>query len=1054
MENFVKKIVPNVKQKECIEALSGPVMVLAGPGTGKTFTLIQRIEYMLLNKNFAPETILCLAFSEAAANEMKVRLVKKVGAIASSVEISTYHSFCNKIITQYPVKFELMDDVEVIDELTKYALMREIIDKYQPKALRTVNFDPYHYIKPLLDAVSSIKLNRADKNGYFESLNNGKNWGKRLESLKLELEEHKKLANLGKRNRVTGLTKEIGKLEEDIAKAKEAWDMAQLYISGMQKQNLIDFNDMINFVLNAFENDPEFARDIRKNYDYIMVDEYQDTNKAQNELIFKLCEDNESPNIMVVGDDDQLIYQFQGAQTDNLEKFLLTFPNTKVICLEENNRSTQAILDFSRKILKKTPARLENAQRFKNFGINKRLIAKNSDIIEKTQSVELHSFQNRVQETNFIIDKIQEIINTQPDLPLSEIAILARTNSELNEFVDLLKNKGIEFQTDQKKNIFDLKPSLLIYLYLKAIDNSDFYAAGLFPLLNHPPFSFNVEDYSYLMKNSHKLKTSEDGQYEVHRDFISILKEDFEKHEWKDYAKIKNFINTFDRLKTLQTQENIYNFIIHLINLTGILEFYTNNQENFFENMSAIKKITDEAKKFQYKNPTASLSDFLGYLDTSLKQKISISIDTDDTIRNAVQIMTAHKAKGREFEYVFLTNMNASKWENSRDITRLKIPVEKSSFCDDMENIEDETAKKELEKDAEAGRLLFVSITRAKYALYLTHSLVIGKTNQELSKFISHILQDEQSSEPDSMLKKFIYEITPDRLAQEYVAQFKIPELYCKTAYLEQVKAKIKKHTMSATSLSTYESCPRKFLYSYIYKIPTFEYASPPLSFGIAVHEAIEKFSKVAVEMGYYPEKDFLISSFRKKLGSQPFENLGDRAVFTQKGLKLINNCFEQLKITPIKNIIQIEEHFNNISLGVGSDEFMIKGKIDRIENINDIENSFVVKDYKTGSVKSKAQIETGEYSNLLDQLKFYKLLYETQYPQRLVNRADLIFVEGVKTLEFELTKDDKEFIKEKIFSTFKSINKLEFDPVDFETQKSRSCEICNYKLICKMNTV
>jgi len=205
-----------------------------------------------------------------------------------------------------------------------------------------------------------------------------------------------KETDLGKRNRLKTVEKEISKIEEQIEKAKEAWDIVEIYIKRMQENNLIDFNDMINFVLNTFENDPEFAENIRSKYKYLLVDEYQDTNKSQNELIFALAGDsgsensfsgdNEDSNILVVGDDDQVIYQFQGAQTDNLEKFLNTYKNAKVICLEENNRSTQTVLDLSREILKQTPARLEDNKEFQQYGINKTLIAKNPEYYRKRQN--------------------------------------------------------------------------------------------------------------------------------------------------------------------------------------------------------------------------------------------------------------------------------------------------------------------------------------------------------------------------------------------------------------------------------------------------------------------------------------------------------------------------------------------------------------------------------------------------------------------------------------------------------------------------------------------
>src|SRR5574344_441702 len=437
-EKKVRVITPNEKQMECIKTLEGPIMVLAGPGTGKTFTIIQRIKY-LIEQGIQPESILCLAFSDPAAAEMKIRLVKEVGATASAVEISTYHAFCNNIISQFPIKFELVENFTIIDDLSKYTLMKSIVEEYKPKYLLASDYNPYFYINHLLKAVAEVKLNRCNKEKYFDVLKNGKEWGKEMDWLLEHEAKQIELAKLGKRNHIVRTQKDIAKLEKNINMATEAWDIIEIYMQKMQENNLIDFNDMINFVLDTFDEDPSFAESIRKKYKYLLIDEYQDTNKSQNELIFQLAGDEESPNILVVGDDDQIIYQFQGAQTDNLEKFIQKYKNPKIICLEENNRSSQVILDLSREILKQTPARLENNPKFKDFGISKVLTAKNKDVIDKTQITELHSFAETSQEINFIIDKIKSITKENPELPLNEIAIIARTNPELKNLADILK---------------------------------------------------------------------------------------------------------------------------------------------------------------------------------------------------------------------------------------------------------------------------------------------------------------------------------------------------------------------------------------------------------------------------------------------------------------------------------------------------------------------------------------------------------------------------------------------------------------------------------------
>ena len=221
-----------------------------------------------------------------------------------------------------------------------------------------------------------------------------------------------------------------------MAKAKEAWDIYEKYDIKLKQKNFIDFNDMINMVLEVFDSNEDFLKKVSSKYQYFLVDEYQDTNYSQNSIVFKLAEGARSENIFVVGDDDQIIYEFQGAKTDTLEKFLIKYPQTKVICLNENNRSTQNILDFSYKIISQDKTRLEYNEDFSKYNISKVLIAKNPQITPLNKKIQFHSFADIKQENNFIVQEIEKIINSD-NMPinkeskkdLSKIAILTRENN-------------------------------------------------------------------------------------------------------------------------------------------------------------------------------------------------------------------------------------------------------------------------------------------------------------------------------------------------------------------------------------------------------------------------------------------------------------------------------------------------------------------------------------------------------------------------------------------------------------------------------------------------
>ena len=430
---------PNAKQQECIDKIDGEIMVLAGPGTGKTYTLIQRVKNMLLNKAISPEKILCLTFSEAAAAEMKKRLIKEIGELASETNVYTYHSFCNELLNNYSDEFDFQKDTKIIDEATKRAFIKKCIDELNPKHHRTELYDSYYYIPKIIDGIEEIKKNLISREEYFYNIENHLDWVPKLLLLKDKVEAKTRKGD----TRIKTDLGAIESLEEKIGKAKELWAFFEMYKSMMQKQGLIDFNDMISLVLEAFNKKPDFLESIANSYDYFLVDEYQDTNKSQNAIVFNLVKASKKKNIFVVGDDDQIIYGFQGAQIDNIERFLDEFPDTKVICLKENMRSTQAILDFSYEVSKLDPKRLESNPRFKQYSIDKRLEAKNDSITVKDKKVKFKRFADLDQEYISIVEEIENIINSvDSDIVTTGVPFLCLLESLINLSMEIESRGG------------------------------------------------------------------------------------------------------------------------------------------------------------------------------------------------------------------------------------------------------------------------------------------------------------------------------------------------------------------------------------------------------------------------------------------------------------------------------------------------------------------------------------------------------------------------------------------------------------------------------------
>jgi DNA helicase-2/ATP-dependent DNA helicase PcrA len=1019
-----RKIVPNSKQMECIKTLDGSVMVLAGPGTGKTFTIIQRIKYML-EQNILPETMLCLAFSDAAANEMKIRLVKEMGTIASAVTIHTYHAFCNEIIQQYPHKFELLAGVGLIDDISKRNLMKETIDEYNPVFYRTKWGDAHYYINDLIDATDEIKKNQVTKEKYFEVLTNSPDWQGKLDELLADKIEQEEKEKKGTRNRLKTVLNNIESHQRKMGKAKEAWEIYEIYDRKLKENNFIDFNDMINLVLEAFDKDEDFLKQVSKKYIYFLVDEYQDTNYSQNQIVFKLAEGSKNENIFVVGDDDQIIYGFQGAQTDNLEKFLKKYPKTNVICLNENNRSTQTVLDLSYEVISRDKTRLENNEDFSEYHILKKLTAKNPDIICNDRKTKLYGFTDPSQENNYIVEEIENIIsadsmpvNEEGEKDLSQIAILTRWNKEIEHFAELLKSKNIPFQIKSSKSIFELKPSILTYFYIKTLENQELFADKLFGMLLSKPFEFEAEDYNFLLEQN-RLN---------HKDFIFNISSNIGR-EWKNSEKVNSFITVFNELKELKAHEPLKNLIVEIINRTEILEYYVNSEINKVENISSLKRIIDEASSYANLHKSATLQEFINHLDTAFHDDISICIDKDDYIQNAVQLLTLHGAKGREFEYVFIPNLVSKNWEKRRESNSADLPIEKTTFAGDPD----------IAKKAEQLRLLFVGITRAKHSLFLSYSNSQNNKPLELTEYLASI------AGRNDILETKNFELKQDDLSLEIVKSLRKSAFNNKESFKDELKARIKEFTLSPSTLNSYLNCPRNFLYSSLLQIPVKDKENEKAAYGSAVHKTLEAASTQAIETGNYPDQSAFIEMFNKKLSAQKFETLTKRKEYEDRGTKSLKSYYPILTAIPPERINGLE-----VKLGyVPVEDYFIKGFIDRIEKNND--GTFSLYDYKTGSAKSKSQIADGkDYEHYLNQLRFYKFAFETLHAGEKVSQVGLIYVEEPDNNFYtELCEEDNSVIKEKILNSYRQIHDLNFAPAE---QSEKTCGYCGYPQLCRLD--
>lgn len=1080
MENVLEKEVsqkapvPNKVQADCINnTTNGQYMVIAGPGTGKTFTVTRKIKHMIEDEGVDASRILCLTFSNTAAREMKTKIGEEY-----NVNVYTYHEFCLTVMEDFPDEFDNLNH-KIITDAYKRTLISECIEELNPVAYNDEKNNPYQYIQDILDGIEEIKKNRLkDKNEYFSNLDNNPLWITQLKKL-LENKEEKK-----KDNKEISQTanKEIETLTSKIEKMKELWGFNELYTQKMRDLNYIDFYDMINKVLDKFEDENSLLlAEVAEQYDYILVDEYQDTNKAQNDIVF--CLAKHCPNIFVVGDDDQIIYTFQGAKLDTIENFLDNFKDVQVKCLTENNRSTQAILDVSKEIAElqnsfcqfksdKAKTKKEKASwdsqyidlrictmpKFKNLKINKDLSCpETSEMYNKSQPVEFYKFDTQDEERDYIVGMIKNIVHSE-ECPekLSEIAILTRTNAELYGYEAYLKANGIPVEITGGKNIFKINSVNVLLTYMQFLTNPEKYSDKIMSYLLFYPFHINPKDYATLYEMKGHYKSLRDnmehllrkGITEAHllkrlKGFLEIntktlieqLKDllDDKTQSVFEYDKLKNFTDTYDYLQKYITKESFTNSIIEIGNKTGIFSYYFNDGLNRLENIKGIKKLISEADAYYTININkgSSFAAFVDYLTKMQEGEMEINLDKENKPLNAVQLSTYHSSKGREFEYVFMPALTSYKWESSSSSYKDKIPLPSKGL-----DIDELTEKQSQAKFLDNIKLLYVGMTRAKRVLVLS-SVIDNTRTGKLSWFIEK-LQNKLIDNKDLL-------IYPEKTEMNIL---ETPQYDYN--YSEEFSDFIKNHipdVFSASSLNDYIKCPKAYFYGYILGIQTGG-SVEHLTFGNAVHTAFEYATEKASTNHQYPDCNEVYEVFAKYIDENPTEhpdNLkksGLEHIFCEGGYY---DTFKNIK--PADKLKSAAEY----KLKYTEDGVSFTGSIDRIDTNTD--GTYSIYDYKTGKTNDDIK-RNGNHFNYYNQIALYKYLYKKQNNLDDDTKISTCFIYPLIKdkchLELNISNEECKEIVEELKAAAQNIKDMKFD----RPQKCPNSQKCAFKDICEKKLI
>jgi len=993
-EQFQKALAQlNPEQLAAVNKMDGPVLVIAGPGTGKTQILAARIGKILSETDANAHEILCLTYTDAGAVAMRKRLFDFIGPEAYRVNIYTFHAFCNEII-QENLDFFGKLSLDALSDLESAMYFRELVDELPNNhLLKRFTGERYLDAPNLKSLFSDMKkeswdemiIERAVKE-YLDDLPNREKYIYKKANAKAGI----KVGDLKQ--------KDIDKVKDQMNKLLAAVGEYRNFDAKMKSKNRYDYDDMILWVLNAFRENEDMLRRYQEKYQYILVDEFQDTSGSQNELLKFILNYWDTPNVFVVGDDDQSIFKFQGANMENIVDFAnLYAKGLQMVLLKQNYRSNQHILNISKALIDNNKVRLTG-----KFNLDKNLQAAHPRFNDLVVEPVICEYENPDQELVHIAGQIKKLLAKGTEA--GQIAVIYRNHSQVEELLQYLNNQHVAINTKRKIDLLKLpfaEKIITILRYLSREMDSPYSGDDLlFEIMHYdffeiPPIeiaqaSVAVAKQNYATASYNEPKTSL-------RRYISQMRSPAQQglFDQNHIQEMKFLASDIDYLLKYSASNTLQQLFQQVIAKMGILKFIMEQPDKGWY-MQVLTNFFNFVKDVSRKDPDVNLSKLLEIIKLMQEHKISLELNQVIFSESGVNFITAHGSKGLEFEHVFLIGCTKKIWDGKGRNYGFSYPdtlIRPSA--EQLMPIDDEMAHKE-----EARRLFYVAITRAKQCLSISYANKDknGK-DQEASQFVGEILAD-------TALEVKHPTVGEDAMIEFLATQFSeteqpIVELLDNN-YIDQL---LQNYALSVTHLNNFLDCPLKFYFQCLIRVPSGK--SPSATFGQAVHWALNKiFRKMKENGNEFPPTDDFMNQFRWYMAR-------NRDSFTKEDFKLRMDYGD--KILPayynqninVWNKAALTEHsIKNVEI----EGVPVKGSLDKIEFAG---KQVTVVDYKTGKVKyakDKLLRPTNEQPNGGDywrQAVFYKLLIDHD---RSIN-WDVIST----IFEFVEPVSEGEYYKEKI---------------------------------------
>jgi len=977
----------NKEQVEAATHIGGPLMIVAGAGTGKTTMISHRIAWLVEQGHAKPENILALTFTEKAAGEMEERVDMLLPYGYIDLQISTFHSFCETLLRDYGAEIGLTRDFKMLTELDSWLLTRREFERFQLEYYRPLG-NPTKYLKGLLTHFSRCKDEAISADDYLSFTE----------------------------EQVTDLDTTTSNEETttEVARIKELANAYHTYQQILLENDALDFGDLITYTLKLLRERPNVLKEIRQRFTFVLVDEFQDTNLAQFEIVKLIAAPRNE--ITVVGDDDQSIYRFRGASISNILSFKKSYPETKTIVLTENYRSVQKILDQAYNFIQlNNPNRLEASDN----ALSKKLTANRKG---KGDFHHLHFFSIE-NEAEGVAQKIIELKKKNSELNWNDFAILTRSNDAASPFITALQRYNLPYQFLALSGLYSKSAVLDLLSYLRII-NDPFDSPSMYRILtldmHHiPPIVIN--------KLNHLARRRGISLNQACRQISTISEIDIDH-----VNRVTSIMTQIDQLAIDATKQPISRLFLNLAKKISYIEFINTFEErDKQENFSFLQQFYERLRSFESHHEQPVLRNFMEEFKEERSAGEEGALTTDlEAGPDMIRVMTIHSSKGLEFCHVFIISL-----VNQRFPTRARreaIPL--------PENLSKEPNHSGNAHLEEERRLFYVAMTRAKKGLWLTSAEDYGGVRaRKPSRFITEIgfektLKKQQPltdipTNPIPSTDKDLVVILPKQFSYTQLVAFQNCPLQYKFAHLYKIPVfgtwtlsfgKTMHNTLQLFFETWLErkGSQQHSLFDSVSTTPnkiqtTNKLSTNPNNESLPV--SLEELLKFYQDC--WQDEWYLDNKQRKK-----YKKIG------QKSLKEYYKIIENNSPHPL----HLEQGF---TLKIGG--ITIKGRIDRIDKLED---GVEIIDYKTGEPKNEKKLN----KKAKEQLLLYQLACRDVLGLK-VNKLTFHYLQDNSKISFLGSDEDLLKLEESIVERISEMKNS-----NFKAKPGFHCGYCNFTDICE----